>query len=1267
MQKLTTVHLHGILADEFGDRHEYQLSTPRDIVAAIQANQPTFKRRILELEQQGFGYRLISGNNFDGSADLDEFALVAINQSSELHLMPVIKGSGAIGRIITGAVLIGGGFLLGGFGGGLLAKGLIGVGAAIALGGVNRLFAPRPPAREEQNKFNNTIFGAGDGVSDFAYAIPFVYGLAKIESPAILSSSSKAIRVGGTDLQNDTYFSLIAAISEGEIVGLANTANPANSVLIGDTPLVGGISNPNSTEPNFGSVALLTRLGTSGQTPLNIMSNALLDETDVNVELLDLVGVTRTISGDYYGFWLKVTISTLYYNNGQGGIEGNVISFWVDVQTDGGYFVRIASFEVGGKTTQPFQQTFEFSLPPSVSKSWNIKLTSFRPFGDYPIRSNGTERRAIASWSTITTLAPKTTNYPNIALLGLELNAKFLGSSPGLSAIVRGIKVGIPHNYNPTDRTYTGAFNGTLAGAKQWTNNPAWILYDLIVNNRYGIGLSPTQVDIYSFYAAGVYCDELVPNGSGGLQPRFTFNSGIYERVDGQELLRRIAGAFNAFLVWSNGKIAIAQDRPSAPVWAFTQANVVVEVDDNGIESAPFEYSQVDFGSRFSAANVSYVDSSTWQSDIESFTDNSLVTTFGYKPAEITAVGCTNRGQAARIGRWEVFNSAYCDELITFRSARDMLPIEIGDVVEVFDKYEQGQKFAGRITEVISPTQIRLDQPFSLGTVSYDVTILYPDGGQQTRDVLSATGDVLAIATAFDTLPTAGHLYALRRTDISPTLWRIIAIAEDDDEIFQVQGVKYTDTKWAYVDSGELLPERRTTLLNANPEPPTNLNVTTNVSLTPSATGLRILATWQWTPPTTGSPIVGYQIEYQKAGNQNPATAIANGASYEAEIEQGEYTFRIRSVSPIGILSPWATLNFTVDFTKDIPTDVANFGIAPQSKEFILATWDESPDIDVRLAGKLRIRFSASSSGWDNALLLDEFPGNSRSGQLPLRDGTYYAKWVDPYGNESEIAASLTTQNLGLLSRNIIATIAEDPSFSGAKTNCYVNSDGLLTIEPVLNWDDETGLWDDNTGLWDDNTGGAFEPNAIYEFANSLTVSDVQDVSLVADYAAVSSSLLTLWDDAPELWDDRTGLFDGELTGNARIRLQVRTSEDGSTYGDWQDFTVGTFRLLTAQFRALLEAVGEENIFVSDLQAIADVADRMEVGTVVTSASADTVVAFSRPYVVAPPNGITYSVQSGTMGDETTISSVTKNGFTINVRNGGARISRTVRWLTESY
>ena len=659
--QLTKIILHGVLAEEFGANHSFLLTYRGDLVRALQCTCPSFKRRILELDQQGFVYRLVSGDNLTGENDLPPAALLEHSIETELHLVPVIAGSGAIGRIITGAVLIGAGFLLGGIGASLLTNALIGVGASLALGGVQQLLAPRPQTPNFESQENNTIFGAGAGVSPFRYAVPLVYGYFRVKKPAILSSgvfafSEKAAAVSqiastefsslgyefftnsgyewffgsesntasnssstfthasypkfsinGT-LKNEAEYTLLAAISEGEINGFSVTKNILTSTFLDDTPLQSEDGSKNFGENIY--AALTT--GTTAQELALSNGNATITETSVNVELEQTDQVVRTISGSYFRVWLTFTIQVLIdIDSDDGDRKSEPLNIDVEIDTDGKGYTTILEIRYFAKTQVPYQQTFEIQLPESSSEIWNIRVTRLDTG-----TVEGDEEQGIIFWTSYSTLEKLADNLPNTSVLALEVDAAFLGNAPNLAVEIEGIKVKVPNNYTPSTRTYAGAFDGTLNSTPQYTNNPAWILYDLLTNDRYGVGLDASLVDQYSFYTAGVYCDEMVDDGAGAMEPRFTFNGSIVERADAQDILRAVAGSFNAFLVWSGGKIYISQDAPADPVWAFSAANVVVDVDSDGFETPPFEYSQADFSSRFTAANVAFISpDKNWDQD----------------------------------------------------------------------------------------------------------------------------------------------------------------------------------------------------------------------------------------------------------------------------------------------------------------------------------------------------------------------------------------------------------------------------------------------------------------------------------------------------------------------------------------------------------------------------------------------------------------------------------------------------------------------------
>ncbi len=1274
---LVNLRLHGKLGQEYGKGHIFHLTTPSDLVKAMNSNYPTFKKRILEYETLGFGYRLVPGDDLSGASDLDYEDLNQPIGSKTLHLIPVIKGSGGFFRVITGVALVGAGFLLGGFGAGLLPNLLLGIGASTVLGGINQILSPRPQFPTFEDQENNTIFGAGGGVSPFRYGIPIVSGTFRIKQPAILSSSSKALapdeaqgqeesnqnalvkyyfpefygdkqierpetsiplaypvwNIQGT-LKNSTLYSVVAAISEGEIEG-HNKTTLGQSIFLDDTPLL----DSDGAENFPGTKYSLTR-GTPHQVLGQAFPNALLSETSVGVQLEQDTPVVRSVTGgEYYSIWIKLQVQQLFdVKSKSGKISSEFLDVLFEVDTDDRGYVPMGKVQYNAKTQKPFEQTFEMALPVSVSKVWNIRVTKTKG-------AASEEDKAQVAWASYTTLAQVNNNFPRTSILSLEVDAEFLGRVPEVAVEVDGIKHSVPHNYDPVARTYSGNFTGKLKEEKFFTSNPVWFLYSVLTVGRYGFGLNPDQIDLFSFYDAAVYCDGMVSDGEGGMEPRYTMNVSITQRVEGQELVRAIASSMNAFPVYNNGKIGIAQDRPAIPVWAFTQANVVVNIDGEGNESPSFNYSQVDYSTRYTAADIAYIEpTDNWEQNSEVVKDATLTGFYGYKNREVAAFGCTSRGQARRAGRWEVYTSNYNDLIVSFSAARDMMPIEVGEVIEIFDRYEQPVKLAGRVRSVTNPTTLVLDQTVDLQGEGHVLTIYYEDGTTGKREVSAVDGSAVTLASAFTKAIKPGDMFALRRDDAKPTLWKVISISEESDEVFEVQASSYTDLKWAYVEDGTALPRKQPSLLGERYQAPDNLKLTTTTSLDESLTKFVVNGTFEWDKPA--SEVKEYDVRCRRLEAYEWIYKTVQGERLDMLLEFDTYEFNVRSVSLIGIKSPWAKLTKEVNLSADIPADVSGFAIDPRQTNLGALRWDPSEDDDVRLAGLIRIRFSKSGGGWSTAQLIDEFPGNSRTGIVPLLTGVYYAKWVDPFGNVSVNATSIRTSAAGFPRKNVVATLTENPDFAGLKTNCVV-SNSNLTIE---------------------TDSGSVKPLATYNFGSSLTVTTLQNVEIVADYSGyVTSNTGQMWDAASGLFDARLGVFDGDAEGDAAVEIQTRISRDGTTFGEWQPFTVGVFSLLKAEFRAVLRSDGTENIVITELSVSCEVAARAESGSVVTLATGDTNVVFSTPYVVAPPSGISYSIQSGTTEDEVAITNLTKNGFTINVYQSDNRLARTIRWSTESY
>ena len=297
--------------------------------------------------------------------------------------------------------------------------------------------------------------------------------------------------------------------------------------------------------------------------------------------------------------------------------------------------------------------------------------------------------------------------YPYSALLGIRINADQFQAVPTVGARLRGIRVRVPNNYNTGDRSYSGFWNGGLQ-APVWTNNPVWIYYDLLTNERYGCGrfLDASQIDLYSLYAISQYCDQLVSDGNGGVEPRFTCNCYIQNRDDAYSVLNGLASVFRGILYWSEGLIVASQDRPADPVRIYTEANVIQEVDDQGnITKPPFTYSGTARRARHTVAIVSYSDPPDfYKAKVEYVEDRAGIERYGYRETEIMAFGCASRGQAQRVGRWTLLTEQVETETVTFSVATEGLLVRPGEIIKIADPLKAGQRIGGRILSVSGNT-----------------------------------------------------------------------------------------------------------------------------------------------------------------------------------------------------------------------------------------------------------------------------------------------------------------------------------------------------------------------------------------------------------------------------------------------------------------------------------------------------------------------------------------------------------------------------------
>ena len=656
----------------------------------------------------------------------------------------------------------------------------------------------------------------------------------------------------------------VYAISEGEIEGFPNSAT--RDIFLDSTP----IQNPDLSY-NFNGYTIDSRTGTDEtQTPMTGFSAA-ENTIGVNLNVTKATGaVTRTITdGDVERCRVIINHPALQSTNEKNGdIKATSVRYQISVSASSGPYVIVTDQTVKGKSNSQFQRAYEFDL--SGSAPWNIKVERITDDSASAYLLNEIQ------WQSYTEIIDEKFAYPNTALVGIKVDARQFSTIPDVSVRVRGKRVQIPTNYNPVTRTYTGIWDGTFTTA--WTDNPAWIFRDIVLNPRFGCAryMPSIAIDPWYLYTISQYCDELVPDGNGSVEPRFTCNVYLQNPGGVYEVLNALASCFRGLIYYSQGKLHLTQDRLQLPVQQFSESNVIQEVDESGAVTSPcFTYTGTAKAARKSVVLANWDDpSQVYSSVTEYLQDDELLERFGYNPIDLRLVGVTTRGQALRAAKHTLFSNRYETEKVTFRIGAEGLAASVGEIIQIADPLKQGQRLGGRIVS-IDGNRIKLDAVLALDPlISYTLTLVIPDGETVTNPdgtttispklseygILDFTDDgtefefrgFVTNPNGTDTLITQGGdflgggvytaalstttvtvdgvvdtqqnaLWVLEWSNLQAALYKIIAISEVDPLVFQVEAVQYNNSKFGYVDNDlpVAIPKDRFTL--SSPQTPTNL------------------------------------------------------------------------------------------------------------------------------------------------------------------------------------------------------------------------------------------------------------------------------------------------------------------------------------------------------------------------------------------------------------------------------------------------------------
>lgn len=1044
-------------------------------------------------------------------------------------------------------------------------------------------------------------------------------------------------------LRSRAYAKVIDVISEGEIQGLVDGLR---SIYLDGTPIVAA-----NGSANFSGTQVTFRIGSQDQQYIPDFSQV-ENEIAAGIEVFENTPFIRTVSNTEVDA-VKVRISfpqLTRQSSDTGDISGTSVRIAFDVQSNGGGFQEIVRDTITGKSTSKYERTYRLEL--LGSPPWDFRVRRLTDDSTTVALQN---RTFVESYTEVIDAKLK---YPNTALCAVRIDSSQFSSIPTRGYEIYGLKVLIPENYDPTTRTYDGSWSGNWK--VEYTDNPAWIFYDIVTHPRYGLGqfVGENFVDKWALYQIAQYCDELVPNGFGGTEPRFTCNAYIQTRQEAYKLMQDLASCFRSMVYWAGGLLTVAQDSPSDPIYLFNQANVV-----DGI----FNYSGSSAKSRHTVALVTYNDPSDgYKQKVEYVEDTEAISRFGIVETQVVAFGCTSRGQAHRVGKWLLYSEQYQTEVVQFKSGLDGALLLPGQIVRVADSGRTSVRLGGRVTGGTA-SSVQIDDSLVLDPTGYSFSVLRKNGSIETRSVSSIGGNVINLGSALSETPDPGTVWVLQSEAVNSQLFKILSITETDGGIYEITAVNHDPSKYDYIENNLTLETRSISDLNEVPDSPTAVEITE--TLYSVGSDVRVKITVSWNKVRTAA---GYVVKYQKdEGNPITVTDINTNEFEILNAEPGVYTVSVFSVSALGIRSIASTAQKTILGKTRPPSNMTNFSLLPVNGAAYLS-WDKSADLDVLIGGTVRIRYSPNivDPVWkDSVDILPAQPGSSTRATAPLLSGSYMAKFVDSSGVACDAEALLITTVPTPSALNVVATITESPAFAGTKANMtFVDLYDGLSLAAALTVDDITFDVDDIPS-WD--FAGGVSESGEYLFEDYFDLSEVYTSRVTANIAASAIDVTDTIDQRVELVDDWQDL-DGNFIDDVNAELFLRTTDDdpggvSPVWSEWKRFFQGDYTCRAYQFKLVATSQSQShNIAITDLSVVIDMPDRVEAFNNIASGTSTYTVTFEKPFKAVPAVGIT--ANSLNSGDYFVLSNKTRTGFDIVFKNsGGTNISRTFDVLARGY
>ena len=779
-------------------------------------------------------------------------------------------------------------------------------------------------------------------------------------------------------IQSIARAKVLIALGEGEFAGGLDGKN----IFLGDSSSYTPLQNADGSY-NFNNVKYEFRSGTQDQDYIQGFPG-IENELQVSYELKQAVPYVRAVSNTQLSaLRIRLGWPTLLLQKNNGDKVGTRVEYAIDLSVDGGPYETVVNGAVDDKTTSLYERSHRVNLP-KASTGWQLRVRRITP--DSTSMNIVDTMRVVA----VTEIIDAKIRYVNTALLYVEFDAKqFPNGIPQVVCNPKGRIIRVPDTYDPETRTYSGTWEGVFKWA--WTDNPAWIYYDIILNERFGLGqrIDATQIDKWELYRIAQYCDQLVPDGKGGsgTEPRFRCNVYIQDRNDAWTVLRDLAGIFRGMTYWGDNKMYVLADMPR-DVWHIYNHASVVE--------GKFTFADPSETTRNTAALVNWSDPANHYKDTpEPVYDNDLAMRFDYRQLEMTAIGCTRQSEANRRGRWALLTNGI-GEVVTFSTGMDVPPV--GEVIGVAANELAGRTIGGRVSAV-NGRNITLDRAADV-KAGNRLFLNLPSGTAQARTVQAVNGNTVTVTTPYSETPEAECNWGVDSDDLFIALFRVTGTRDNNDGTFEVTGTTYNPDIYSAVDTGARLDERPVSVIPPGVQaPPGDIVVDSYSTVNQNIAITTMRVAWD-----SVQDAVAYEAEWRRDSGNWISVPRTSSLGFEVQgIYSGRYLVRVRAVNASDVSSVWATSS-EVNLTGKVgnPPKLVGF-IASDNVVFgIELSWGFPANTDDTL--KTEIQYSLTGTE-DDAMLLADVPYPQRKyQQMGLKAGQifwYRAQLVDRSGNES--------------------------------------------------------------------------------------------------------------------------------------------------------------------------------------------------------------------------------------------------------------------------